>query len=46
MSKWTLETCRTSASQYNTRTEWAKNSGGAYSAAKRLGAFDECCQHM
>jgi hypothetical protein len=46
MAKWTLETCKASALQYNTRTEWSKNAGGAYQAAQRLGILDECCQHM
>lgn len=45
-NNWTLLNCKTDALKYNTRTEWCKNSSGAYDAAYRNGWLDECCKHM
>ncbi len=38
--KWTLENCKKEASKYKTKTEFAKNSSGAYDAAWRKGWID------
>ncbi|ALP47420.1 hypothetical protein phiST2_0046 [Vibrio phage phi-ST2] len=44
--KWTLERLKEDALKYKTRTEWCKNSQGAYCAASKRGLLDECCSHM
>ena len=38
--KWTLENCKKEASKYKTKTEFARNSSGAYDAAWRKGWID------
>lgn len=43
---WTEELCKEEAKKYNTRGEWKKQSNSAYKAAKKLGIYDECCEHM
>lgn len=43
---WTVESCIESAKPFKLKSEWAKNTGGAYKAAKKLGCFDECVAHM
>jgi superfamily II DNA or RNA helicase len=42
----TLESCKESASKYNTRSEWAKNDGAICEYARRKGWHDECCTDM
>ena len=44
--KWTPETIASEASEYSTRTEFAKGSGSAYEASVRLGIRDTVCKHM
>ncbi|URQ03382.1 hypothetical protein PVA23_5 [Vibrio phage PVA23] len=44
--KWTPERLKEDALKYKTRTEWCKNSSGAYCAASKRGLLDECCSHM
>ncbi|AGB06850.1 hypothetical protein [Vibrio phage VH7D] len=44
--KWTPERLKEDALKYKTRTEWCKNSSGAYNAARNRGLLDECCAHM
>ena len=44
--KWTPETITAEALKYNTRSEFARGSGGAYSTATRLGIRDDVCSHM
>ena len=43
---WTLEKCQQSARNYQTRTEWQTNDKPAWSAARRRGWLDLCCDHM
>jgi hypothetical protein len=42
----TLESCKESASNYETRNEWKKKDLSSYSSAKYNGWFDECCVNM
>jgi len=42
---WTLERCIEDALNYNSRSEWARNSI-AYQKARKNGWFEECCGHM
>lgn len=46
MRKWDLESLKVDALRFNTPTEWARGSSGAYSAASVMGVLDECCGHM
>jgi len=44
---WTnKENCIEEAKKYDTITEWQKNSGSSYGAARKNGWFDECTEHM
>lgn len=43
---WTYESVREEAKKYDTRSEFARSSPGAYAWAKRLGIMDEICHHM
>lgn len=43
---WNKEKCRLEALNYSNRTEFSKQSNGAYSAALKKGWLDEICQHM
>lgn len=43
---WTVDKVKEDALKYKTRTEWVKNSAGAYDVAHTLGIVDECCKHM
>ncbi len=43
---WILETCKSDAKRYKSRSEWQKFSVSAYQAARRNGWLDECCEHM
>lgn len=43
---WTFERCRSETSKYATRTDFAKGSPGAYSAAWKNSWLDELCGHM
>ena len=45
-AKWTLETCKASALQYETKQEWRKAHPGAYQAAYNKGFLDACTEHM
>lgn len=44
--KWTKGAIVTEALKYTTRTEFRKNSNGAYSAACKIKILDEVCAHM
>ena len=44
--KHTLESCKESASKYNTRSEWRKNDNSCYQTARNNGWYDECCANM
>lgn len=43
---WTKEKCANVATNYNTRTEFAKKNGSAYFNARKFGWLDEICSHM
>ena len=43
---WNLERCREDALRFDSRDQWGKSSGGAYSSAKKHGWLDDCCSHM
>lgn len=43
---WTKEKCADEALKYQSRNEFRKGSGGAYSASVRNGWMDELCKHM
>jgi predicted GIY-YIG superfamily endonuclease len=43
---WTIEKCTSEASKYATRTEFAKGSSGAYTAAWVNSWLDRVCVHM
>lgn len=44
--KWTPEQIAASAQRFSSKTAWHRQEHGAYSAAKRLGIFDEVTAHM
>ena len=46
MTTWNFENCKTAALKCNTFTEFYKNFGGAYNAAKRNGWFDAITSHI
>jgi predicted GIY-YIG superfamily endonuclease len=43
---WTKERCQEEALKYKTRTEFRKNSGGAYKSSLRNNFLNEICSHM
>jgi hypothetical protein len=43
---WTLEKCIDDSLKYTTKSDWIKNSAGAYDAAHRNGWLDICSKHM
>jgi predicted GIY-YIG superfamily endonuclease len=43
---WTKENCRKEALKYKTRTEFQKESKGAYNSSRRNGWLDEICKDM
>ena len=43
---WTKRACRAEARKYSYRTDFAKGSGSAYTAAHSKGWLDEICKHM
>lgn len=43
---WTKERCMEDAKKYRSRSQWAKESSGAASAAHKGGWHKECCAHM
>jgi predicted GIY-YIG superfamily endonuclease len=43
---WTLEKCQEEALKFTTRTDFIKNSNGAYDAAYKNNWVNEICQHM
>lgn len=44
--KWSFENCKLEALKYNTRTEFHKNSYGAYDASYKKGWLNDVCNHM
>jgi len=44
--KWTLETCKLDALKYKRRSDWMRESAGAYDAAITNKWMEECCSHM
>ena len=46
IKKYTLESCKESASKYKTKVEWLKNEKNYYEKAQREGWLDECCVNM
>ena len=44
--KWTFEACKEEALKYESRTEFAAKSSGAYSACKKRKWLDIVCKHM
>jgi hypothetical protein len=46
VAKWTLERCKASALQYQSKNQWSKHEGGAFSKAWANGWMDICCAHM
>ena len=45
-NKNTLESCKESASKFNSRYEWRKLDTASYACALRNGWLNECCEHM
>lgn len=45
-TSWTFARCKEDALRFQTRSEWAFQSRGAYAAAQKNGWFDECVHHM
>ena len=43
---WDKKRCIDEAKKYKTKTDFYKGARSAYNAAKKLGIFDNCCQHM
>jgi len=43
---WTKERCAEEAKKHKTRTEFQRNSSGAYSAALENSWLDQICSHM
>lgn len=43
---WTLENCKLEALKYEYRSEFQKQSRGAYTSARINGYLEECCKHM
>lgn len=43
---WNLKNLKSEARKYKTRTEFAENSQGAYTIAKKKGLLDQICGHM
>jgi hypothetical protein len=43
---WTLELAKAEALKYKTRSEFCKNSKGAYHYARRAKILNEICEHM
>lgn len=43
---WNKERCRLEALKYSNRSEFSKQSNGAYTAALKNGWLDEICKHM
>jgi len=46
MSKWTKEKCHEEALKYNNRTDFRKNSRGAYNYSYNNNILDDVCSHM
>jgi hypothetical protein len=44
--KWTKEICQEEALKYNNRSDFYKNSNGAYGAAHKQGWLEDICGHM
>lgn len=44
--RYTLESCKSHALKYNSRSAWSAGHQGSYASAKRNGWFEECCKHM
>ena len=45
-SKWTPQRIEASAKRFSTKKAWHQGEGAAYSAAKRLGIFEQVTAHM
>jgi hypothetical protein len=45
-NKITLESCKESASKFNSRFEWRKSYSNFYAYAMKNGWLNECCEHM
>lgn len=43
---WSKEKCREEALKYNNRTDYSKNSKGAYKSSRKNNWLDEICLHM
>jgi len=43
---WTLERCMEDASRFSGRAEWKRESSSAFTAARKKGWLDQCCEHM
>ena len=43
---WTLERCKESALQFDTKKAWVANFSGAFNAAYRNNWLSDCCSHM
>ncbi|MEK6211272.1 MAG: hypothetical protein AABM64_13055 [Pseudomonadota bacterium] len=46
MGHWTLANLLTDAQQYQSKSEWRKNSPSAYAIAGTKGCLARCCEHM
>lgn len=44
--RWDNESIRNDALKYSSKAQWARESSGAYEAAKRRGIFEEVTSHM
>jgi hypothetical protein len=43
---WTLERCKASALQFQSKSQWDKHARGAFEAARARGWLGICCAHM
>jgi hypothetical protein len=43
---WTYDKCKEEALKYKTKTEYQKNSKGAYNSSRNNGWFEDICSHM
>lgn len=46
VSKWTEQLVFDESKKYTTKSDFFRNSSGAYQAAKKLGVFEKACEHM
>ncbi len=45
-AQWNLASCKASAAEFVTKSDWQKNASSAYATAHKNGWIGECCSHM